>query len=176
MTQGHFLRKSKQVWIQSFPSTQTIAEPQLKNPVYSTNSWWVKAVCIYPIFLPQAVCGKRSIFKQSMTTLNSKFSFSLTGCNTKVKEPSIPYYLLIAGERIVRFILFPRLFAQCEMQTASFRIWTQVAESIIHDNNCYSTKTFKQGLHKACSKSIKTEAVFTKTEINNEWSIYFFTI
>ena len=36
----------------------------------------------------------RSIFEQSKADLNSEFSF-LTGCCSKVKEPSLPYYLLI---------------------------------------------------------------------------------
>ena len=38
-----------------------------------------------------ARCDTRSLFKRSLTGLNSKFSF-LTGCHTKVKEPSLPYY------------------------------------------------------------------------------------
>ena len=38
-----------------------------------------------------------SIFKQITTGLNSDFSFSKTGCQTKAKEPDLPYYLNIAG-------------------------------------------------------------------------------
>ena len=34
---------------------------------------------------------------------------------------------------------FPRVLTLCEMQTASFEIWTQVAESISYDNNYYLT-------------------------------------
>ena len=34
-------------------------------------------------------------FKQSTSGSNSEFSFSLTGCLTKVKEPSLLYYLPI---------------------------------------------------------------------------------
>ena len=51
-----------------------------------------------------------------------KNSFSQTGWHTKVKEPSLLYYLSIAEERIVRFIPFPRVLALCEMQTASLKI------------------------------------------------------
>ena len=40
------------------------------------------------------------------------------------------YYLPKAGERIIDFILLPRILAVCEMQTASSRIWTRVAVSI----------------------------------------------
>ena len=49
-------------------------------------------VCIYP----WAGYDARSIFKQSTAGLNLEFSFYLTGCFTKVKEFSLPYYLLIA--------------------------------------------------------------------------------
>ena len=38
----------------------------------------------------------RSIFMQSLTGLNSALC-SETGCCTKAREPSLPYYLPIAG-------------------------------------------------------------------------------
>ena len=47
-------------------------------------------------------------FKQSWTGLNSGFSFSETSCLTKAEEPSLPYYLLIVGGRIIGFITFPK--------------------------------------------------------------------
>ena len=46
----------------------------------------------------------RSIFKQSLTGLNSEFSFSKTSCLTKAEEPNLSYYLPIAGGRIIGFI------------------------------------------------------------------------
>ena len=33
---------------------------------------------------------RKQFFKHSLTDLKSEFSFSLTGCHTKVKEPSFP--------------------------------------------------------------------------------------
>ena len=42
----------------------------------------------------QAGYDTRSIFKQSLTGLNSEFSFSLTSCLTKAEEPSLSYYFL----------------------------------------------------------------------------------
>ena len=50
---------------------------------------------------PSARAGydTRSIFKQSLTGFNSEFSFSETSCLTKAEEPSLPYYLPIAGGR-----------------------------------------------------------------------------
>ena len=75
----------------------------------------------------------RSIFKRSLTGLISEFSFSQTHCHTKAEEPSLPYYLPIAGERIIGFIPFPRVLVLCEMQSVSSRIWTRVTVSISYD-------------------------------------------
>ena len=44
--------------------------------------------------------------------------FSLkTGCHTKVKEPNLPYYLLIGWGSTDGIMPFPRALAQSEMQT-----------------------------------------------------------
>ena len=80
-------------------------------------------------------------FKQSLTGLNSEFSFSYTSCLTKAKEPSLSYYLPIAGGRIIGFIPFPRVLVLCEMQSVSSMIWTCVAVSISYDDNHYTTGT-----------------------------------
>ena len=42
----------------------------------------------------------------------------------------MPYYLPIAGGRIVGWIPFPRILALCEMQAVSSKIWICVATSI----------------------------------------------
>ena len=81
----------------------------------------------------------RSIFKRSLTGLNSEFSFSKTSCLTKAEEPSQPYYLPIAGRRIIGFIPFPRVLVLCEMQSVSSRIWSRVAVFISYDDNNYTT-------------------------------------
>ena len=57
------------------------------------------------------------------------------------EEPSLPYYLPIAGKRIIGFIPFPRVLVLCEMQSVSLRIWTRVAMSISYDGNHYTTGT-----------------------------------
>ena len=80
-------------------------------------------------------------FKQSLTGLNSEFSFSETSCLNKAEEPSLPYYLPIDRGRIIGFIPFPRVLVLCEMQSISSRIWTRVAESISFDDNHYNTGT-----------------------------------
>ena len=58
---------------------------------------------------------------------------------TNAKIPSLPYYLPVAGERIVGFIPFTRVLALCETQTDSSRIWTRVAVSISFEVNHYVT-------------------------------------
>ena len=55
------------------------------------------------------------------------------------EEPSLSYYLPIAGGRIIGFIPFPRVLVLCEMQSFSSRIWTRVAVSISYDDNHYTT-------------------------------------
>ena len=79
-------------------------------------------VCIYPTPLQKLDITQGQFSKWSLTGLNSDFFFSLTGCHTKVKEPSLSYYLLIAGGRIVGILTFPRVLVSCKMQTASSRI------------------------------------------------------
>ena len=76
---------------------------------------------IYPTPSTRAGYDTRSIFKRSLTGLNSEYSFSSTSCLTKAEEPSLPYYLPIAGGRIIGFIPFPRVLVLCEMQSVSSR-------------------------------------------------------
>ena len=80
----------------------------------------------------------RSILKRSLTGLNSEFSFSLTSCLTKPEEPSLPYYLPIAGGRIIGFIPFPIVLVLCKRQSVSSRIWTRITVSISDDDNHYT--------------------------------------
>ena len=79
-------------------------------------------VCVYRLQSSASGCDTRSIFMRSLIGLNSEFSFSLTSWYTKVEESSLPYYLPIAGLRIIGFIPFPRVLTLWEMQTASSRI------------------------------------------------------
>ena len=89
----------------------------------------------------QTRCDSRSIFKQSLTGLDSEFSFSKTGCLTKAEEPSLSYYLSIARGRIIGFIPFPRVLVLCEMQSVRSRIWTRIIVSISYDDNYYTMGT-----------------------------------
>ena len=53
---------------------------------------------------------------------------------SEAEEPSLPYYLPIAGGRIIGFIPFQRVLVLCEMRSVSSRIWTRVAMPISYNN------------------------------------------
>ena len=55
-----------------------------------------------------------SIFKRSLTGLDSEFSISLDWKPNQGWRPSLPYYLPIAGGRIRGFIPFPMVLEFCE--------------------------------------------------------------
>ena len=93
------------------------------------------------IHVCQPLRSGRIWHKVNLSGLNSEFFFSKTSCLTKAEEPSLPYYLPIAGGRIIGFIPFPRVLVRCEMQSVSFRIWTRVAVSISYDDNHYTTES-----------------------------------
>ena len=57
------------------------------------------------------------------------------------EETGLPYYLPIAGGRIIGFIPFPSVLVLCEMQSVSSRIWTRIAVSISYNDNHYTTGT-----------------------------------
>ena len=101
---------------------------------------WIVSDTIYQ---PSTRAGydTRSIFKRSLTCLNSEFSFSYTSCLTKAEEPSLSYYSPIAGGRIIGFIPFPRVLVLCEMKSVSSRIWTRIAVFISYGDNDYTTGT-----------------------------------
>ena len=69
-----------------------------KTDTRSKTIFQSDAVCISPPPPPPHVRGyTRSIFQQSLACLNFEFFF-LTNCQTKAKEPSLPY-LSITEER-----------------------------------------------------------------------------
>ena len=50
--------------------------------------------------MPREGCNTRSIYKWSKAGLNSEFSFSKTGCPTKIKEFSLPIYTYLGEEEM----------------------------------------------------------------------------
>ena len=90
-----------------------------KSPIKIGGKSSHRVIIIIILFTnPSARAGfdTRSILKRSLTGLNSKFSFSYTSCLTKAEEPSLPYYLPIAGGRIIGFKPSPRVLELCKMQ------------------------------------------------------------
>ena len=109
--------------------------------LYSIRILDVISIFTNPSARPEGLVNidTRSIFKQILTGLNSEFSFSKISCLTKVKEPSLPYYLPIAEGWLIEFIHFPKVLMLCEMLSVSSRIWTGVAVPISYDDNHYIT-------------------------------------
>ena len=68
---------------------------------------------MYVSYLPTTPLGHGQCFKRSLTDLNSEFSFPETSCLTKGEEPSLPYYLPIAGGRIIGSKPFPIVLVLC---------------------------------------------------------------
>ena len=62
---------------------------KINNEISSTK---ISRVCIYPTPPPGAVSKVRAVFELNISGWNSRFSFSQTGCYTKVKESSLSYY------------------------------------------------------------------------------------
>ena len=120
------------------------------SPVYNLNTNVKNSLLLIQLYVftnPTAWvgCNTKSILMWSLTGLNSEFSFILSGCLTKAKGLSLPYYLPIAGGRIIGFIAFPKgISAVWKMQSALSRIWTHVAVSISYDDNHYTTDTSKK--------------------------------
>ena len=61
-------------------------------------------------------------------------SFTGLFARLTVNEPSVPYNLPVAGDKIVGCISFPRVFALWERQTALLRFWTLFVRSISYDD------------------------------------------
>ena len=75
------------------------------------------------------------------------------------EEPSLPYYLPIAGGRIIGFIPFPRVLVLCEMQSVSSRIWTRIAVFISYGDNDY-TITYNGGCAIKPNKTKPIDGIF----------------
>ena len=101
----------------AFRSNLTRSGGSWQGPIYRSNKIfcplnWMQTNNLHIIIFtnPSAQAGydKTSIFKPSLTGLNSEFSFSKTYCLTKAEEHSLPYYLPIAGGRIFLIHTFPK--------------------------------------------------------------------
>ena len=96
-------------------------------------------VCIY-----QPLCTGKRWHKINFWEEFNSFEFSFP---SPTEKPSLPYYLPIAGGRIIEFIPFPKLLALCEMLSASSRIWTHLMMSISFSKTGCITKAEEPSLH-----------------------------
>ena len=69
-----------------------------------------------------------SIYLRRLRGLNSEVLFPLTGYHTKVKAASLPYYLPIAGGKIMGFMPFPRLlvYVKCNQSRPGFELVSSI--------------------------------------------------
>ena len=80
------------------------------------------------------------------------------------EEPSLPYYLSIAGGRIIGFIPFPRVLVLCEMQSVSSRIWTRVAVFISYDDNHYTTGSWRYKRNEVVKKENRPRKTYKRQD------------
>ena len=85
--------------------------------LYKKTIWaCCHSVFIYPTTFPKVRCNTRSIFfsglKFRKAGLNSNFSFSKTGCQTKAKEFSLLYCLLLVFGEEMDLYIFQGHFTQ----------------------------------------------------------------
>ena len=81
------------------------------------------------------------------------------------EEPSLSYYLPIAGGRIIGFIPFPRVLVLCEMQSVSSRIWTRIAVFISYGDNDYTTGTSMVQSQLYLSTAVSQQTLFQNPQI-----------
>ena len=113
---SHYLLRNKVViknrdkWYQSEKARSLITDTKFHlndSPPLSPKSskYWaclsLHRYLLTPLLEQDVTQGQ--FFKKSLTGSNSEFSFSQTGCHTKVKDFSLPYYLSIAGRRILNY-------------------------------------------------------------------------
>ena len=120
------LQKRKKKWINN---------PYIYSSCFSYVIFIFEEVYIYykqDVIQGQFLCRVQLVWTQ--------FAFFYTACLTMVKEPSLPYYLLITGGDVKTdgFMPLSRTLVWSETQSASFQILTWVANSISCDDNCYT--------------------------------------
>ena len=113
-----------------------------RRPEYWEESWRLKEICCHTnsngklsakhIYQPlrSGRIWHKVNFKAEFNRFDFRVFLLLDWLPSQGWRTSLPYYLPIAGGRIIGFIPFPRVLVLCEMQSVSFRIWTRVAVSI----------------------------------------------
>ena len=103
-------------WVRQEPKSLTTEKLQrCIQDEYDTWSYLNVYIYIY-VYVCVRVCGNRLSTSRmwrkvyfmmiSLTCFDSKFSFSLSGGHTNVKEPNLPYYLPKSRGKIFEYIPF----------------------------------------------------------------------
>ena len=143
------------------------------SAVHRFNHYTTRTPLSIPNPFARAGYDTRSIFKRILTGFNSEFSFSKTSCLTKAEEPSLSYYLPIAGGRIIGFRPSPRVLVLCEMQSVRSRIWTRVAVSISCDDNHYTTGTSRKKTFRSATERSRDVVYYEYWLDISKWKIMF---
>ena len=112
-----------------------LSPPSLSLSLYIYIYIYMCGGCIYPI-LQVIKMWHKSIFKVNHNRFEFILFFLSDWLPYEKLDLSLPYYLHKAGERMVGYIFFPRVFELCKMQTALCRSWTRfpVSSDNEHDN------------------------------------------
>ena len=108
-------------------------------------------IFIFTNLSARAGCDTRSIFKRSLTGLNSAFSFSSTSCFTKAEEPSLLLLFTRSWRENNWIHTFPKGISA---------MWNAI--SLVEDlNSC-------RRVHFLRRPPPQNEIIFVKKETNNE--------
>ena len=109
--------------------------------ICNTRSFFKCGLTFFQVWFIQHKVILQVWFNILSSVVYSDFSFSWTNHHTKAEEPTLSYYLLIAGAGIIGFIPFPKVLALYKMQTVSYKIWTHFTVSLFYKSNHYTKKT-----------------------------------
>ena len=94
---------------------------------------------IYPTPLHKQDVTQGQFLSEVWLIWIQSFPFPRLVCHINVRQPRLFIHSSVVRGRIIRFISFPKILAQCEMQTALPCIWTRVALSVSSFDNRYVT-------------------------------------
>ena len=128
-------------------------------------------VCIYQPLHMRRMPHKVKFYTEFNWLIQS-FPFPRLVAIPRLKSPVCPSILPIARERIVWFIPFPRVFAQCDMQTDSSRIWIWVIVSVFFDTtSAFMGKIWieQHSVHSLVWQPVEAKKFWFETRPGKKW-------
>ena len=101
-------------------SSSSLVRNQVQWLIYHQNK--LRPGLLVAVQFMTCILGRYILYLSRSTSGSNLVFFSEAGCHTKVKEPSLPYYLNIARGRRVERMAFLSVLVIYEIQTASFRV------------------------------------------------------